>query len=183
MTNFTFTESAPYEHYNRVDAQIVQTVDVFAATDKGAAFVTRMFKPFHGGRLLTDSRCHNIEAQTAKERFCESDGKYYMSYNCLSGSLFNNPLDFLAHVENKAYTFRRELRFAPMFIPSKRTDSVPFVTFHGNLKQISVAFGYVIYDGDILTAVIEAANRILARDGKAGWEYKDGEIRRNRICT
>ena len=65
-----------------------------------------------------------------------------------------------------------------MFKASRRADSIPFYRFHGNLKLIAAAFSYVIYDTDTLTAVIGAANRILARDGKAGWEYRDGEVRR-----
>lgn len=178
MTDFTFTESAPYEDYNGVDAQTVNAVDIFALTDKGAAFVTTEYRPWYNGqRLGTDSQIRNISAREEKERFCQSDGKYYLSYNCLSDS-FHNPLDFLAHVEKNRYTFEREFRNFPMFAASKRADSIPFFRFHGNLKFLSAAFLYVIYDEGILTAVIEVANRILARDGKIGWEHRDGEVRR-----
>lgn len=175
MADFAFLESIPYEHYNRVDAQTVNAVNIFAQTDKGAAFVTTEYRPrYDGQRLETNSRCHNIEAQTAKEWFCDSGGKYYLSYHCLSGS-FHNPLDFLAHVENKPYTFRR-IPFLDMFIPCLMGE-VPFTTFHGNLNEISAAFEYKIYDEGILTAVIESANRILARDGQPGWEYVDGRVK------
>lgn len=178
MTDFTFTESAPREYYNRVDAQYVAAVDVFALTDKGAAFVTTEYRPWYNGqRLGTDIQIHNISAREEKERFCQSDGKYYLSYNCLSDS-FHNSLVFLAHVEKNRFVFEREFRNYPMFAASKRADSIPFFRFRGNLKFLSAAFSYVIYDEGILTAVIEVANRILARDGKTGWEYRGGEVRR-----
>lgn len=179
MTDFAFLESAPYERYNRVDTQTVNAVNIFAQTDRGAAFVTTEYRPrYEGQRLGTNSRFHNIEAQTAIKRFCDSGGKYYLSYHCMSGS-FHNPLGFLAHIESKAYTFRR-IPFADMFIRC-RMGKAPCVIFHGNLNEISAAFEYYIYDEGILTAVIDAVNRILARNGQAGWEYRDGEVGRKSI--
>ena len=45
MTDFAFLESIPREHYNRVDAQTVNAVNIFAQMDKGAAFVTTEYRP------------------------------------------------------------------------------------------------------------------------------------------
>lgn len=100
----------------------------------------------------------NITASTLE---CENIKASFIASGCRffkETGTHENPLHLLDFMKERSYTFAA-FDTEDMFRYSNRKDgSVPFAVFHGNLKELSAAFTYKIFDDSL---VQELKRRIL----------------------
>ena len=138
----TFIEKAPYESNT--------------LWFKGKYYPNYMLKDgaeyFLWNRAEPSDRFDNEEYEERKKHLIENGGTYFKFYD---HSKHNHPLDILKWVIDKGYTFEKCTK-AQYLSDGKCFD------FSGNLRQVSSAFFYRIYDkalADEIIALLKTAKK------------------------
>lgn len=105
-------------------------------------------------RRETKSKTEQTRLENIKQQLINNNGKIFKFY-----SFYDDPLDLINVIIKRKHHFDN-----PNKLFSGNFDKNGFIDFNGNLKEVSCAFNYRIYDFDIINKIKELIKHIDIND-------------------